>query len=227
MSKKHKQSQKQTGDTSFAAKPVDASGKSAIKEISSEPVANRTSMPVLFIAVLGVLLFWGDMYLVNNGGQLDARVYSPYRSVEELNNYRPKDASALLKAQGQKVYKLYCSACHQDDGNGNPSAFIPPLAGSDWVAPKDAHRMIRIVLNGLQGPITVSGKQYGAAAMLPWRDALTADEDVAGVLTYVRSAWGNKAPAVPVEQVKEIRESTKDRGGNWTPAELLTLPLKD
>jgi mono/diheme cytochrome c family protein len=226
MSKKHKQSQRQPGETSFTAKPVDAPGRSTIKEIGSEPVANRASVPVLFIAVLGALLFWGDMYLVNNGGQLDARVYSPYRSIHELNNYQPKDASALLKAQGQKVYKLYCAACHQDDGNGNPSAFIPPLAGSDWVSPKDPHRMIRIVLNGLQGPITVNGKQYGTAAMLPWRDALK-DEDVAGVLTYVRSTWGNKAPAVPVEQVKEIREATKDRGGSWTPADLLALPLKD
>lgn len=226
MSKKHKPSQKQSGETSFAAKPAAAPGKSVIKEIGSEPVANRASMPVLFIAVLGALLFWGDMYLVNHGGQLDARVYSPYRSMQELNNYQPKDASALLKAQGQRVYKLYCAACHQEDGNGNASAFIPPLAGSDWVSPKDAHRMIRIVLNGLQGPITVSGKQFGTVTMLPWRDALT-DEDVAGVLTYVRSTWGNKAPAVPVEQVKEIREATKDRGGSWTAPDLLALPLKD
>jgi mono/diheme cytochrome c family protein len=226
MSKKHKQSGQSQSGTSFT--PRDGgSQKPVIREVGSEPVANRAAMPVLFIAVLGVLLFWGDMYLVDYGGQLDARVHSPYRSVEELRGYQPKDASALLKAKGQKVYTTYCAACHQPDGNGSASQNAPPIAGSEWVLAKDPARIIRIVLNGLQGPITVSGKQYGAAAMLPWRDALT-DEDVAGVLTYARSNWGNKAPAVTAEQVKEARESTKDRGGsNWTAAELLALPLKD
>lgn len=225
MSKKDKQSSQSQGGTSFASRGS-SSTNPAVKEVGTEPVANRAAVPVLFIAALGAALFWGDMFLVNHGGELDARVYAPYRSVEELNSYQPKGAGDILKARGQKVYKQYCSACHQDDGNGNASAFVPPLAGSDWVAHKDPSRIIRIVLNGLNGPITVSGKQWGQAAMLPWRDGLS-DEDIAGVLTYVRASWGNKAPAVNVEEVKVIRDATKDRGGNWTPDELLLIPLKD
>jgi mono/diheme cytochrome c family protein len=216
MNKKERQSSQSVGGRSSGA----------IKEVDTEPKAERQPVPVFLIVLLGALLFWGDMYLVEHGGELDARVYAPYRSVSELASYRPKGEGDLLKAEGQKIYKQYCAACHQEDGHGNPSAFVPPLAGSDWVTPKDPGRIIRIVLNGLQGPITVNGKQWGQAAMVPWRDALN-DEAVAAVLTYVRNDWGNKAPPIKPEEVKPVREETKNRAGNFTPDELLQIPLKD
>lgn len=195
-----------------------------VRETSGEPVARRAAVPALLIALLAALVYFGDMYVIYNGGELDARVHHPFRLVRDLDDLAPKGEDDLLKAKGQKVYKQFCSACHQDDGNGNPSAYIPPLAGSDWVSPKDPGRMIRIVLNGLTGPITVNGKQWGQAAMLPWRDALT-DEDIAAALTYVRSSWGNKAPAVKADEVKKLRDATKDRGSNWTADELIAIPL--
>jgi mono/diheme cytochrome c family protein len=226
MSKKHKSSGQPESGTSFARKDGGFAGAQAIKEVGGEPTANRATFPVLFIAILAAVLFWGDMYLVNHGGELDARVYAPYESVAQLKSFQPTDESGLLRAKGQKINNSYCAACHQADGNGNPSAFIPPLAGSDWVSPKDPSRIIRIVLHGLQGPITVNGKQYGQATMLPWRDALT-DEDVAAVLTYVRSAWGNKAEPVSAALVKEIRAATKERASNFTSDELLQIQLKE
>jgi mono/diheme cytochrome c family protein len=226
MSKKHKQPGSAQDGTSFVRKSDSAPRLTAVPEVGGEPKVGNASIPVFFIAILAVVLFWGDMYLVDHGGELDARVYTPYQSVAELKSYLPKGEGDLLKAKGQKIYNLYCVACHQADGNGNPSAFIPPLAGSDWVSAKDPSRIIRIVLNGLQGPITVSGKQFGQAAMLPWRDALT-DEDIAAVLTYVRSTWGNNAPAVKPEQAKEIRGAIKDRPSNFTADELLQIQLKD
>lgn len=225
MSKKRKQPDESGGGTSLVPREPSAPA-AGIREVGPEPKANRTAVPVLFIVLLGAVLFWGDMYLVDHGGELDARVYAPYRSVAELGSYRPKGEGDLLKAQGQQIYKQYCAACHQDDGNGNPSSFVPPLAGSDWVNVKDPSRIIRIVLNGLQGPLTVNGKQWGQAQMLPWRDALD-DQGVGAVLTYVRSSWGNNAPPVKPEDVKPIREETKSRGGNFTPDELLQIPLKD
>ncbi len=197
-----------------------------VKESGGEPEARRTPVPALLIGLLGLAVYFGDMYVVNHGGELDARVQHPFQYVRDLEDLQPKGEDDLLKAKGQKVYKLYCSACHQDDGNGNPSAFVPPLAGSDWVNVKDPSRIVRIVLNGLSGPIAVNGKQFGQAAMLPWRDALV-DDDIAAALTYVRSTWGNKAPAVKGDFVKPIREATKDRGGNWSADELMQVPLKN
>jgi mono/diheme cytochrome c family protein len=220
-----------------AAKPVEKTGGGAVasgtdttrmvwRSDGEEPTAGRTAVPVLLIALLVLLIYFGDMFVVEHGGQLDARVHQPFRSVKDFEDLQPKDPAEALRVKGQKIYNTYCVACHMGDGNGNPSAFIPPLAGSDWVAPKDPSRIIRIVLNGLQGPITVSGKPWGNAAMLPWKDALN-DEDVAAVLTFVRASFGNKAPAVNPDDVKKIRAETKDKGGNWSADELLKIPLKD
>jgi mono/diheme cytochrome c family protein len=62
--------------------------------------------------------------------------------------------------------------------------------------------------------------------MPPWRDSIT-DEQVAAVLTYVRQSWGNKAPAVPVEDVKAIRNQTRDRANQPWTMETLKAIAKD
>jgi mono/diheme cytochrome c family protein len=198
----------------------------AVKEVGSEPVARRTPVPVVLIALLVGLVYWGNMYIVEHGGQLDARVHSPYTSWKQIEGLKPQDETARAIAQGARIYGQYCGSCHMGDGNGNASSGFPPLAGSEWVLAKDPSRIIPIVLNGLGGPITVKGKVYGQVQMLPWRDALK-DEDVAAVLTFVRNSWGNKAPAVDPAAVKEIRDQTTDRAGAWTATELLAIPLKD
>lgn len=210
-----------TGSAS-AAKPASI----AVKEVGDEPTVRRTSLPVLLVALLVGLIYWGNMYIVEHGGELDARVHSPYVNWKQLEGLKPQDETAKAIAQGARIYGQYCGSCHMGDGNGNASSGFPPLTGSEWVLPKDPSRIIRIVLNGLGGPITVKGKEYGQTQMLPWRDALK-DEDVAAVLTYVRNTWGNKAPVVTAAQVKEIRDKTTDRAGAWTAAELLAVPLKD
>jgi mono/diheme cytochrome c family protein len=82
-------------------------------------------------------------------------------------------------------------------------------------------RLIKIVLNGLYGSIKVLGKQYpGQVPMTPQRGLLN-DEEMAGVLTYVRNAFGNKASVIGPEKVKEIRAATTDKEGFYTPEELL------
>ncbi len=197
-----------------------------VKEVGGEPTVGRTSMPVLLIALLAGLIYWGNMFIVEHGGELDARVHTPYTSWKQLEGLKPQDELARIAAQGGRIYGQYCGSCHMGDGNGNASSGFPPLVGSEWVLAKDPSRIIRIVLNGLTGPITVKGKEYGQVAMLPWRDALN-DDDVAAVLTYVRNTWGNKAPAVDPALVKPIRDQTADRAGSWTAPELLAVPLKD
>lgn len=81
-------------------------------------------------------------------------------------------------------------------------------------------RIIRIVLDGLNGPIQVNGETFNNA-MVPWGSALT-DEEIAAVLTYVRQnpEWGNKAPAVTAERVKAVRDKTKTRNQPYTADEL-------
>lgn len=109
-------------------------------------------------------------------------------------------ASLLPTFASADIYKLKCAMCHQATGAGLPNVF-PPLAESEWVN-GPAINLIRIQLRGLMGPITVKGKQYNM--MMPANAAMT-DAEIASVLTYVRSNFGNKADAITAEMVKKQR----------------------
>lgn len=102
-------------------------------------------------------------------------------------------------ADGAATYAT-CAACHQANGAGIPGAF-PPLAESEWVN-GPVENLIRIQLRGLMGPITVKGTTYNS--VMPPNAALS-DEDIAAVLTHIRSNFGNKSSAVTAAQVTALR----------------------
>lgn len=102
-------------------------------------------------------------------------------------------------AKGKAIYQKTCVACHQATGLGIPNAF-PPLAKSDYLN-KDTNRAIKVVLNGLSGPVTVNGKKYNSAMTSQG----LSDQQVADVLTYVYSSWGNNNTKVTPAMVKAQR----------------------
>ena len=112
-----------------------------------------------------------------------------------------------------------CAACHQSTGLGMPGAY-PPLAGSEWLN-GNPEVPIRIVLHGLQGPITVKGASFNSA-MTPFADQLS-DAEIAAIITYERSSWGNHTSGITAEQVKTVREATKSQTGPWKPSDLQGL----
>ena len=121
---------------------------------------------------------------------------------------------------GKRLFTQNCAVCHQQTGLGVAGQF-PPLAGSEWVLAQDWHgdnHMVKIVLHGFHGPVTVKGEQFNNV-MAPWGKVLK-DEQIAAVLTYVRNEWGNQAPPITKEFVSTIREQTKDRTEPWTQKEL-------
>lgn len=140
--------------------------------------------------------------------------------------------STALQAQdaaferGKTVYMQVCFACHQPTGLGLPGMF-PPLAGSDWASAKKPDRMIRMVLNGFTGPITINGKPFATPApLMPPQGTALNDNQIADVLTFVRNSFGNKASPVTPDEVKAIREAEKARTAMWTEAELLKIPVE-
>ena len=135
---------------------------------------------------------------------------------------KPAAKTAAAKEQlpdGKQVYATTCAACHQVSGEGTAGVF-PPLVGSEWVT-GDEGKVARIILHGLTGPIEVAGETYNGM-MPPWGSTLK-DADIAAVLTYVRSAWGNKAAPVTAAKVAAIRAATSSRATPWTAAELATV----
>jgi mono/diheme cytochrome c family protein len=190
----------------------------------AEPTAGIAATPVWLFLLLLVLTYWGMYYLDKHGGGFQTLVYEPYSDLKYVQSLQPKSEEGELLARGKRNFELYCQICHQASGLGTPGQF-PPLAGSEWVNAPGPNRIIHIVLNGLQEPIEVHGQQFNAA-MVPWKDIMLKDEDVAAVLTYIRQNkdWGNNASAVKPEQVKPIREKLKDRSAPMTPTELKTIP---
>ena len=124
------------------------------------------------------------------------------KATEEL-----KTGTLTLETQiaaGKKLYAGTCSTCHQNEGQGMEGVF-PPLAKSDFLM-ADKKRAIEIVLNGLSGKVTVSGKEYNS--VMPSMSQLN-DDEIANILTFIRNSWGNKGDAVSATEVKEVREQTK------------------
>jgi mono/diheme cytochrome c family protein len=117
------------------------------------------------------------------------------------------------------AYRVNCATCHGRSGAGAAKLY-PPLAGSP-IADGDPALPIRVVLQGLEGKITVLGGVY-SNKMPPLGERLR-DEQIAGILSYVRASWGNRGGPVSAEAVAAVRAATAGRERPWTPAELDSL----
>lgn len=113
---------------------------------------------------------------------------------------------------GEQVYGSICVTCHQADGTGLQGAF-PPLAGSAVVT-GDPEVSIKIILSGLTGEMTRGGATYNGM-MTPWGGTMS-DADIADVLTYIRSNFGNSAGAVTESEVAEVRAATASQTTPYT-----------
>lgn len=104
-------------------------------------------------------------------------------------------------AMGAEVYKNYCQTCHQEDGAGIDPVF-PPLAGSDYL--KKKNETIDAIVNGKQGKITVSGKEYDG--VMPPLISLYDNEQAAAVINYVVQKYGDGSWSTTADEVKSIRK---------------------
>jgi mono/diheme cytochrome c family protein len=199
----------------------------AVSDPSSEPVdaiprTDSGPIPRWLFAVIGVAIFWSGAYLFSYSGGFAADVfdYKPKYGAQATAAAGPPDPKVL----GKKLFSANCVTCHQANGQGQPGQF-PPLAGSEFVLGDASNRLIAIVLKGLQGPVQVKGQAFNNA-MQPWEGQYT-DQQLAAILSYVRSDWGNNAPEIPPEAVKAMRDELKNHKDQWTLAELMQISPKD
>ena len=201
-------------NASYPNKPVNQS--------DSEPTASSRSVPVSLIIILGLLIYWCQLYLDGHAGGFSKDVYAPYDSAEEVEAANPQSEGDKSIAMGRDVFTKTCSVCHQPNGLGK-EGLAPPLVGSEWVLASGADRIVRIPLFGLTGPITVKGQQW-SLNMTPLGENLT-DQQIAAALTYVRTKLGdNKGSPVKPELVKAAR--AEGHPGQETADDLLKIPLK-
>lgn len=121
--------------------------------------------------------------------------------------------------QGRQLFAAICAQCHQPSGLGM-EGLAPPLVDSEWVlGPRP--RVIRIVLNGVHGPIQVGKRTFDLE--MPGLGSLE-DEQISSVLTYIRREWGHEANPIDPPDVKQVRDETAKRGDlQWTMEELLAV----
>jgi len=119
-----------------------------------------------------------------------------------LSSFMPDQQLKESIKRGKEVYTMYCQNCHMEDGQGAPEV-NPPLAKADYIK-KSPKTLINLIINGLSGEVVVNGKKYNVT--MAAQEYLT-DVQIADVLNYVRSAWGNKiAGTVTPGMVKPLRK---------------------
>jgi mono/diheme cytochrome c family protein len=103
---------------------------------------------------------------------------------------------------GMILFNSYCSSCHQRDGKGDNNRY-PPLQGSEWVA-GDKERLMNVILNGLNGEITVNGKKFNG--QMPAHGSFLDDHAVASIVTYVKRRFNKeKEFTLTSEEVGHLR----------------------
>lgn len=164
----------------------------------------------------------GSLYILdNNEGRIWRVTYTgeatdaPDPTLDQPASDRELMIAASL-GPGAEIYMSYCATCHQAEGGGVPGEF-PPLTDSAWVN-GDKGRLIATVLHGVQGPIEIKGQRYDE--LMPGH-AFLEDEDVAALLTYLRSSFGNNAGPVHDSEVLLVRDSDQ-RDTPWEATELAT-----
>jgi mono/diheme cytochrome c family protein len=103
-------------------------------------------------------------------------------------------------ANGEKIYRGACIACHELDGSGAPRIY-PPLPGNANLQSADPSSTLRVILDGAQTVTTPRAPNKGSMPAYP----KLSDQDIADVATYMRNSWGNAAPAVTPEEVAKAR----------------------
>ena len=172
---------------------------------NEDPNESNRPLPWFLLMSLGAMAMWGAFYIVSTpSGENSA--YGDQRTVADL---RPAVllAGAAPAVDGKQLFGAKCVACHQSSGLGVAGVF-PPVAASEWVL-GDEKILTNILLHGVNGEMIVKGNKYNGA-MPAWKSL--SDDELAAVLTYIRSDWGNAAPPIKAETIKSQRELTKARG---------------
>lgn len=170
----------------------------------ADPDEGVRPLPWFLVMFLGAMAMWGAfyIYITPSGSE------SAYGDQRTLASLRPPEVTtgAMAAVDGKQLFGSKCAACHQATGQGVPGVF-PPLAGSEWVA-GDEKILTNILLHGVNGELQVKGSTY-KGAMPAWK--AMSDSELAAVMSYIRSEWGNKAAAIKPDTVRAQREATKTR----------------
>ncbi len=111
-------------------------------------------------------------------------------------------STANAGVDGKALYSTNCQSCHQENGEGSKGAF-PPLKGSSIVTGENLELYVDIIMNGYD-----ARPEYGAMAAVGTNMSFT-ENDVAAIINYERTSWGNSGKKVTPEEIKKIMDFVK------------------
>jgi mono/diheme cytochrome c family protein len=188
--------------------PADGLGNWSTEDIVSTLRSARSATHAVLGAAMGDVVVHSSQYL--NDADLHAvaaYLKSLPPSEHQVSSFKADATTAKELADGREngrgaeLYVDNCAACHRTDGQGYERVF-PKIAGNSSVLSQNPVSMIRLVLAGSKLPATTTAPSELGMPGFAWR---LSDQEVAQLLTFVRGSWGNHAPAVTAEQVKELR----------------------
>lgn len=174
---------------------------------NEDPEEAVRPMPLAALLVAVGMVVWAVVYILSTEPLTLSR-FGDQRTRAELSG---PVAAAGGAVDGKALYAAQCVACHQASGAGLPGVF-PPLDGSEWVQ-GEPRVLANILLHGITGDITVKGNKFSGA--MP-SFAQLSDAELAGIASFIRGNWSNKAEAIPAELFAKER---KDGAARTTPFE--------
>ena len=168
---------------------------------NEDPEETVRPMPLVVLLLAVGMVLWAVIYILNTEPLTLSR-YGDQRTRAELSG--PAAPAAGAAVDGKAIFAAQCAACHQATGAGLPGVF-PPLDGSEWVH-GDPRVLANILLHGVTGPITVKGNKYQGA--MP-AFAQLSDAELAGIASFIRGNWSNKAEPLQAELFAKERADGK------------------
>ena len=169
----------------------------------ADPLARARPVNWLLGLFASGLLVWGVSDLL-----LKPKSEAPPSASSAITNLPMNGAIAT---DGTQIFASRCASCHQATGAGRTAVF-PPLAGSEWVN-GEPKQVVRILLLGMTGEITVSGSTYDGS--MPAFGTTLSDAEIAAISSHVRSNFGNRSTAVTVDLVETERAALGNRTAPW------------
>lgn len=173
---------------------------------NEDPEEAVRPMPVAALLVAAAMVIWAVVYILST----EPLTLSQFGDQRTRASFSGPVAAAGGAVDGKALYAAQCAACHQATGAGLPGVF-PPLDGSEWVQ-GEPRVLANILLHGITGEITVKGNKYqGAMPAFPQ----LSDAELAGIASFIRSNWSNKAEPLQAELFAKERAD----GSRTTPFE--------
>jgi mono/diheme cytochrome c family protein len=190
--------------------PADGLGSWSADDIIATLRSARSKTHAVLGGAMGDVVVHSTQHLNDSDLQAVAAYLKTLPASEhQVTSFKADPATATALAAGQEgsrgaqLYVDNCAACHRTDGKGYEQVF-PKIAGNSSVLSQDPVSMIRLVLAGSKLRATATAPSELGMPGFAWR---LSDDEVAQLLTFIRSSWGNQAPAVNAAQVKQLRST--------------------